>query len=90
MAWLMRGKIKSKKTEQQRKKQSPIMNTGLNTKTVFDLDPQSTLASQRKGVVGMGLLHQLFECFLRVLVQHANHALSMGTPDFYMYMDVRY
>ena len=56
------------------------MNTGLNTNTAFDPDLQSTSASHQKCMVGMGFLHQLSERFLRVLVQHANHALSMGTP----------
>jgi hypothetical protein len=30
----------------------------------------------------MGFLRQLSECCLRVLAQHANHALSVGTPGF--------
>ncbi len=48
----------------------------------FSFDFKSTLASQRKGVVSMGFLCQLSERFLRVLVQHANHTLSMGTLCF--------
>ena len=54
----------------------------LDVDTVFDFDLKPTLASQRNSVVSMGFLCQLSERFLRVLAQHVNNTISMGTPVF--------
>jgi len=51
----MREKVKKTTTKNKKPQRS---STLLNADTAFTLDLQSTLASQRKGVVSMGFLRQ--------------------------------